>query len=151
MLAIATLLIWAALLLARGTGTGRTLNVVLVVNPARWLNRFTRGQAIVLGLSALFAGLLFWIMEEEGLRLASMYAPELMALAASVEFTAAVDAIMVGIVTAGSMRLRGVKVWLSLRLSRPAPRAARRTPRVQRPRPPANDADDPARAVARAA
>ena len=128
MLAMTMLLIWAALLVAGPTRTGTMLRELLVDRPARWLGRCTRGQAIVLCGGVLFGALLFWIMEDEGLRLASMYAPELMALAASVEFTAAIDAIMVGIVTAGSLLLRGVGGWVRMRLPRQIGRAHVCTP-----------------------
>lgn len=145
MLAIGLLLVWAALLLAGTTRTGRSMRVALIDRPAAWLNRFTRGQAIFLGISLLFAALLFWIMEEEGLRLFSMYVPELMGLLASVEFTAAIDAVAVAIATAASVRLRGLAAWARTRVPGRAPRI--RAQRTRRPAPPANDADGPAPAI----
>lgn len=152
MLTIGLLLVWTALCIAGNTSTGRSMSTILIERPATWLNRFSRGQAIFLTLSLLFAALLFWIMEEEGLRLFSMYVPELMGLLASVEFTAAIDAVALAIATAASVRLRGVVAWMKMRLPVRAPRA-RRTQRVQRPAPSANDADGPAPAfsLARAA
>lgn len=143
MLAIGLLLIWAALQLAGATRTGRAMRAALIERPAAWLNRFSRGQAILVAMSLLFAALLFWIMEEEGLRLLGMYAPELVGLLASVEFTAAIDAVAVAIATATSVRLRGMAAWVKMRLPRPGPRA-RRHPRGRRAAPPANDADGPA-------
>lgn len=141
MLTIGLLLGWSALLLAGTTRTGRSMRAALIERPAAWLNRFSRGQAIFLAMSLLFAALLFWIMEEEGLRLFGMYVPELMGLLASVEFTAAIDAIAVALATAASIRLRGVAAWARLRLPHPA-RRNRRTRRVQRP-PSANDDGPP--------
>ncbi|MBX3593010.1 hypothetical protein [Sphingomonas sp.] len=141
MLAMTMVLVWAALVIAGPTRTGSVMRAILVERPARWLGRFTRGQVIVLGGAVLFGALLFWIMEEEGLRLASMYAPDLMALAASAEFTTAIDAIMVAILTAGSLRLRGIGGWIGARLSRPRVRTARRGRRTRRVPPPANDDD----------
>ncbi len=143
MLTIGLLLGWAALLLAGTTRTGRFMRTLLIERPAARLNRFTRGQAIFAAVLMLFAGLIFWIAGEAGLRFASLYAPELIGLLASVEFTAAIDAIAVAIATATSVRLRGVVAWVKMRLPGQGSRT-RRTQRTRRPRPPANDADGPA-------
>lgn len=143
MLTIGLLLGWAALLLAGTTRTGQFMRTALIGRPAAWLNRFTRGQAIFAAGLMLFAGLIFWIAGEAGLRFASLYAPELIGLLASVEFTAAIDAIAVAIATAASVRLRGMMVWVKMHL--PGQRSRmRRTQRARRPSPPANDADGPA-------
>ncbi|KAI1692040.1 hypothetical protein DdX_21480 [Ditylenchus destructor] len=105
---------------------------------------FTRGQAIFTAVLMLFAGLIFWIAGEAGLRFVSLYAPELIGLLASVEFTAAIDAVAVAIATAASVRLRSMTAWVKMRL--PGQRSrARRTQRTRRPNLPANDADGPAR------
>jgi len=142
MLTIGLLLGWVAVLLAGTTRTGRSMRGALIERPAAWLNRFSRGQAIFAALLMLFAGLIFWIMGEAGLRFASLYAPELIGLLASVEFTAAIDAVAVAIATAASVRLRGAVVWVKTYL--PGQRSRnRRTQRVRRPSPPANDSDGP--------
>lgn len=146
MLTIGLLLGWAALLLAGATRTGQSMRSALIERPAAWLNRFSRGQAIFAAVLMLFAGLIFWIMGEAGLRFASLYAPELIGLLASVEFTAAIDAIAVAIATAASVRLRGVMAWVKMRLPGQGTRT-RRTPRTRRTRPPANDDDGPAPAL----
>lgn len=150
MLTIGLLLAWAALLLAGTTRTGRSTRVALIERPAAWLNRFSRGQAIFVALLMLFGALIFWIMGEAGLRLASLFAPELIGLLASIELTAAIDAIAVAIVTATSVRLRGLSAWVRMRLPGQRQRS-RRSQRVRRPAPPANDADGPAFLPARAA
>lgn len=150
MLTIGLLLGWAALLLAGTTRTGRSMRGLLIERPAAWLNRFSRGQAIFAAILMLFAGVIFWLAGEAGLRFASLYAPELIGLLASVEFTAAIDAVAVAIATAASVRLRGVKAWVRMHL--PGQRSrTRRTPRTRRPSPPANDSDGPALLLARAA
>ncbi|WP_447726274.1 hypothetical protein [Sphingomonas koreensis] len=146
MLTIGLLLVWAALLLAGTTRTGRSMRTALIERPAAWLNRFTRGQAIFVALLMLFAALIFWIMGEAGLRLVSLAVPELMGLLASVEFTAAIDAVAVAIVTATSVRLRGLVAWARMRLPGQASRT-RRAQRTRRPSPPANDTDGPAPAL----
>jgi hypothetical protein len=150
MLTIGLLLGWAALLLAGTTRTGRSMRGALIERPAAWLNRFTRGQAIFAGFLMLFAGLIFWIAGEAGLRFVSLYAPELIGLLASVEFTAAIDAVAVAIATAASVRLRGVMAWVKMHLPGRRPRA-RRAQRTPRPSPPANDSDGPVFLLARAA
>ncbi|HEY0623809.1 hypothetical protein [Sphingomonas sp.] len=150
MIAIGLLLVWAALLLAGTTDAGRSMRAVLIRRPAAWFNRFSRGQAIFAAGALLFAALLFWLMGQEGLRLYSMYVPELMGLLASVEFIAAIDAIAVAIATAASVRLRGAAAWVRMRLPERAA-GRRRAPRSRRPAPPANDAEGPALRPARAA
>jgi len=146
MIAIGLLLVWAALLLAGTTDTGRSMRAVLIRRPAAWLNRFSRGQAIFTAGVLLFAALLFWLMGQEGLRLLSMAVPELMGLLASVEFTAAIDAVAVAIATAASVRLRGAAAWVRMRLPGRGTRS-RRAQRVRRPAPPANDEEGPAPAL----
>lgn len=150
MLTIGLLLGWAALMLAGTTPSGRSMRSALIERPAAWLNRFTRGQAILAALLMLFAGLIFWIMGEAGLRFVSLYAPELIGLLASVEFTAAIDAVAVAIATAASVRLRGAVTWVKMHL--PGQRSrSRRTQRIRRSGPPANDADGPVLLLVRAA
>ena len=150
MLTVGLLLGWAALLLAGATRTGQSMRAALIERPATWLNRFTRGQAIFTAVLMLFAGLIFWITGEAGLRFVSLYAPELIGLLASVEFTAAIDAVAVAIATAASVRLRSMTAWVKMRL--PGQRSrTRRTQRTRRPNLPANDADGPARRLACAA
>lgn len=144
MLTIGLLLGWVAVLLAGTTRTGRSMRRALIERPAAWLNRFSRGQAIFAALLMLFAGLIFWIMGEAGLRFASLYAPELIGLLASVEFTAAIDAVAVAIASAASVRLRGMMAWVKMRLPQPRSRMRRTQRAQQRPCPPANDADGPA-------
>lgn len=146
MLTIGLLLGWAALLLAGTTHTGRSMRTLLIERPAAWLNRFRRGQAIFAAVLMLFAGLIFWIMGEAGLRFVSLYAPELIGLLASVEFTAAIDAVAVAIATAASVRLRGAVAWVKMHLPGRRPRA-HRPQRARRSSPPANDTDGPAPAL----
>jgi hypothetical protein len=146
MLTIGLLLGWAALLLAGATRTGQSMRSALIERPAAWLNRFTRGQAIFAAVLMLFASLIFWITGEAGLRFASLYAPELIGLLASVEFTAAIDAVAVAIATAASVRLRGVVTWVNMHLAGRRSRA-RRVQRARRSSPPANDTDGPAPAL----
>jgi hypothetical protein len=146
MLTIGLLLGWAALLLAGTTRTGRSMRTALIERPAAWMNRFRRGQAIFAALLMLFASLIFWIAGEAGLRFVSLYAPELIGLLASVEFTAAIDAVAVAIATAASVRLRGMMAWVKMRLPERRSRK-RRTQRTRRPTSPANDADGPAPAL----
>ncbi len=146
MLTIGLLLGWAALLLAGTTRTGQFMRTALIGRPAAWLNRFSRGQAIFVAVLMLFASLIFWIMGEGGLRFVSLFAPELIGLLASIEFTAAIDAVAVAIATAASVRLRGLVTWVKMHL--PGQRSrARSMQRTRRPSPPANDSDGPAPAL----
>ena len=146
MLTIALLLGWAALLLAGTTPAGQSMRTMLIERPAAWLNRFSRGQAIFAASLMLVAALIFWIMGEAGLRVASMFAPELIGLLASIEFTAAIDAIAVAIATAASVRLRDVCPGRCIFTHATTPRS-RRARRTKRPSPPANDTDRPAPAL----
>ncbi len=132
--------LWLTLLAAGDTPIGRGMNRIAVEGPARWLGRFTRGHAITFLLCVLFLGTVALLLEEEGLRLAAMYAPELIGLLASMEFTAAIDALAVAIATASTLRIVVVRDWVRTRLGKGM--RARRTRRVRRAAPPSND-DEP--------
>ena len=133
--------LWLTMLAARGTPIGRGMRRLAVEAPARWLARVTRGQAITFLLFALFLGGIALLLEEEGIRLAAMYAPELIGMLASLEFTAAIDALAVTIAAFSAGRAALVRDWLKVRLGTGL-RRARRTRRVRRDQAPSND-DEP--------
>lgn len=145
----ALILIWLALLAAGETPVGRGMRRWLVERPATWLAQFTRGQVILLGASMLFGVLLFWMMEDEGLRLFAMYAPELMGMVASLELASTIDIIAVAVSTTAMARARGLLGWLQASLPARNPRTSRR--RRSKPDRADNDDDGPAPALASAA
>lgn len=135
------LLVLLLMLFAAGeTPVGRAMHRVLVERPAAWLAGFTRGQVLLLGASLLFGVLLFLLMEEEGLRLFGMYAPELMGLITSIELTSAVELLVVTVATATTARARAVLHWMRAKL----PGRSRRRPRQRQARRSANDEEGPA-------
>lgn len=137
MIAAALILAWLAMLAAGRTATGRAMRRRSVEAPARWLAGWTRGQLVTLALIFTGAALLIGVMEHEGMLLIGMYSPEVVMLLASVEFTTMVDVIVATLLTATTMRLGAVRLWLGMRLT-PRGRAPRAR-RGRRKKPPAND------------
>lgn len=145
----AMILVWLALVAAGRTPVGRMMRIILVERPAVWLSRLTRGQVLLMGASLLLAVLLFWILEEEGLRMVGMYAPELMGMLASVELTSAIDVLAVAVASMATGRMRAALHWMRARLPARSGRAAR--PRRRPTQRVANDEDGPAVRWSRAA
>ncbi|NLS27413.1 hypothetical protein S2M10_24090 [Sphingomonas sp. S2M10] len=142
----ALLLFWFALLVADGTPIGRTLRRVLVEAPARWCNRWSRGEVVlVLGFVAAAAAIV-WVMETEGAVVFGMMAPEAIAWASMFEIGTLVDIAITTVTVFTALRVKGLRHWVAARFSRRLPRA-RRTRRTARPT--ANDdAEGPAFALA---
>jgi hypothetical protein len=132
---------WLALHVAGDAPIGRAMRRGLVEAPARMLNRVQRGQWLMLVALLCLVGVLGWLTEGEAVRIATMGAPDLMPMLASVELGTFVDVLAVALVTASTVRLRTVvaqvRGWLGGRSARP-----RRTrARVNRT-PAANDDED---------
>ncbi|WP_294251652.1 hypothetical protein [uncultured Sphingomonas sp.] len=139
MIQVTLLLFWFALLVAEGTPVGRTLRRVLVEAPARWCNRWSRGEVVlVLGFVAAAIAIV-WVMETEGAVVFGMMAPEAIAWASMFEIGTLVDVALTTATVFTAMRIRGLRHWVAARFSRSLPRA-RRTRRPARPA--ANDDGD---------
>lgn len=142
MLQATLLLFWCALLMAEGTPIGRTLRRVLVEAPARWCNRWSRGEVLlVLGFAAAAIAVV-WVMETEGAVLFSMMAPEAIAWASMFEIGTLVDVALTAATVFTALRLQGLRHWVTARFTR-------RQPRLRRSRRPAHkpandDGDGPA-------
>ncbi|MET3711366.1 hypothetical protein ABIC65_002068 [Sphingomonas trueperi] len=143
---VTLLLFWFALLVADGTPIGRTLRRVLVEAPARWCNRWSRGEVVlVLGFVAAAVAIV-WVMETEGAVVFGMMAPEAIAWASMFETGTLVDIAITTVTVFTALRVQGLRHWMAARFSRRLPRA-RRTRRPARPA--ANDdGDGPAFALA---
>ncbi|MHA6722702.1 hypothetical protein [Sphingomonas sp. RS2018] len=133
-------MVWAALMMARGTPVGRLLEDWLVVAPGRWLGRLSRGHVfIAIGL-VVFVALVLAIFEMEGVQLLSMASPEILSVLATAEIATYVDLIVMGTIAASTTRLRPLVARLRGIVRRP--RRARRS-RPAQTRPTANDDDRP--------
>lgn len=146
MIQVTLLLFWFALLVADGTPIGRTLRRILVEAPARWCNRWSRGE-VVLALGFVIAAVaIVWVMETEGAVVFGMMAPEAIAWASMFEIGTLVDIAITTVTVFTALRVQGLRHWVAARFSRRLPRA-RRTRRPARPA--ANDdGDGPAFALA---
>ncbi|WP_133243816.1 hypothetical protein [Sphingomonas pokkalii] len=135
MIATTLLLLWLALLAAGDTPTGRLLHRVLVVAPARWGLRWSRGNVILIVSFLLFATFVLWLMEEEGGILVGMMAPELIGWVTMFDIGVLVDAALATVTLASAMRLRGFRQWVAARMPRPRARRMRRPARPRAPDP----------------
>lgn len=136
---------WLAMILAPATPVGRMLHQVLVVAPATWLSRITRGQ-VVLGVGFILGvAMLAWLGGADGLRIAGMAAPELTMAITSFEISTYVDMLAMAAVLTSTARLRGaVGMARATSLGRllRRPRGAKRARRTRKPTSqPANDDD----------
>lgn len=146
MIQVTLLLFWFALLVADGTPVGRTLRRILVEAPARWCNRWSRGEVVLVLGFVVAAIAIVWVMETEGAVVFGMMAPEAIAWASMFEIGTLVDIAITTVTVFTALRVQGLRHWVAARFSRRLPRA-RRTRRPARPA--ANDdGDGPAFAVA---
>lgn len=137
---VAMLGLWLTLLLAGSTPVGRCLRHGLIEAPARKLARIERKAVITWLILITLGALLFWLMEEEGLRLFGMMMPEVAGWISMFEVASLVDAIAVAAMAASSLRLGAVRNWIGARLPAGRAKRARRTRTAARK--PANDDDD---------
>jgi hypothetical protein len=145
---IATLMaLWLALIVAGDTPIGRWLRGMLVTWPARKLARVSRGAVLTWLVLAMGGAALFWLMQDEGLRLYSMMLPDLAAAASAMELGTLVDTLAAVLLTVATIRVDALRGWLGQR--RPGRRRARRNERAtRRDGGAANDDDDRARGLA---
>ncbi len=139
------LMLWLALLAAKGTPAGRLLNRLMVEKRAAWLSRVRRGSVIAFGLlgtALIVAGM----MGHDAPVIAALSMPELTAVLASAEMTIWIDAAIAVGGAASLLHAKGAGQWLRARIGVARQRAAR-TRRPRRPAEPSND-DDPAWALA---
>lgn len=138
MLEITMLAIWLVLRTAPDTSIGRALHRWMVENPARGLDRLSRGHVLLALLLIAVVGAVIWVMENEGVVIMSMAAPEAAAFLTSFEISAYLDVIAALAVTASTVRIRAVGSRLRGRVGamvRATPRSARarQAPRPIRP------------------
>lgn len=127
---VALLGLWLTLLLAGDTPVGRLMRRVLVAWPAVRLARIKRGAVITWMILGAIGLLMFWFLEEDGLRLFSMAMPEIAGWISMFEISALVDAIVVTVMAASTLRFGAVRHWLAARLP-----MGRRATRARRSRP----------------
>ena len=139
-LALTLLAAWLLIVRAPGTPVAAIARRLLVEAPARLLNRITRGHVLLAVLLAAFAALLIWQLEGDGVRLLSLMAPEIVSWLTMVEISVYLDALVAAIAVASTVRLRGIRLWLTTIMARrPARPRARRMPRRPAEHPAAND------------
>jgi hypothetical protein len=126
---VALIGLWYMLLLAEGTPVGRLMRRVLVEWPAARLARIQRGAVIIWALLGVIGLLCFWFLEEDGLRLFTMAMPEIAGWLSMFELGAVVDALVVTVAAASTLRLGAVRGWLAARL--PLGQRATRARRVR--------------------
>lgn len=134
------LTVWAALFAARGTRSGEAMHRMLVERPASFLSGITRGQWLLTGLVVVMLLGFVFVLDAEARVIASMGLPELLPALAMIDLSVLLDLVVVTVLTATTMRLRNVRMWITHRLAPRRPRS--RTVRVRRERPPANDDED---------
>lgn len=145
---VALLGLWLALLVAGDTPAGRFLNRWMVDWPAERLGRISRGAVLTWLMLGLVGLLMFWLLEEEGLRLFSMALPEIAGWMAAFEVGTLVDALAAVALAASALRVGAMRHWIASRL--PAPRRAKRA-RRSRPAARASNEDEDGPALPRAA
>jgi len=132
--------LWLALLAARGTPIGRSLQRWLVDLPARRLSRIKRGQILLWCVLIGIAVTTVWLLENDGRMLLAFGLPDIAGVAVALDLGTLLDVTLVAITAASVVRVRAIGTWLRDRA--PSRRARGRTIRTRRPRPPANDDED---------
>lgn len=131
------------------SAAGEALRRALVQAPARMLGRLARGQVIGLLLVALLMVVATVVFEAEGLKLASMAAPDLIGWVLMFDVTVLFDLMVLAVslkalagwrgLTQVATALRETAVQLVRRLDA---RRSRRPRRPRRPRPPSPGSDE---------
>lgn len=129
--------LWLMLMLAGDTPLGRTMRRGLVEWPAARLAGIRRGAVISWMILAAIGALCFWFLEEEGLRLFTMAMPEIAGWISMFEIGALVDALVVAVMAASTLRFGAARNWIAARLA-----MRRRAPRQRRNRPAARSASN---------
>lgn len=140
MLVVVAIGLWLALLAARGTPVGRSLQRLLVEMPARRLSRINRGQVLLWCALIGIAVMTIWLLENDGRMLLAFGLPDIASVAVALDLGTLLDVTLVAIAAASVVRVRALGTWLRGRATSRRPR--RRTIRVHRPGPPANDDED---------
>ncbi|MET3724363.1 hypothetical protein [Sphingomonas trueperi] len=132
MIQVTLLLFWFALLVADGTPIGRTLRRLLVEAPARWCNRWSRGDMLLVLVLLAGAAAILWLMEAESRLFLGMFGPDIVAGASMLELGTLLDVAVTAVAVFTTLRVQGLRHWIAARFSRRLPRA-RRTRRPARP------------------
>jgi hypothetical protein len=141
MVTVALLGLWLAMMIARGTATGRSMRRWLVEKPAAQLSRIRRGTLWFVLLMVLMASATVWVMGHEGLQLFGMAMPELTSMMLALDVMSVLDTAVVVAIAATSVRWGAVRTAVVARLRGRARSArARRSRPVERPS--ANDDED---------
>lgn len=140
------LLFWCALLMAEGTPIGQTLRRLLVEAPARWCNRWSRGDVLLILTLLAGAALILWLMEAEGRLFLGMLGPDIVAGASMLELGTLLDVAVTALTVFATLRVKGLRQWATARFARRMSRARR----TRRPagNPANDDGDGPALALA---
>lgn len=143
--------LWLLTLSAPATPICRILRHGLVDAPAASLSRITRGQVLLTLLLTVAVALLLWVVEEEGVRLLAMAAPDIAAWVMMFEVTTYLDIMATAVMTASAVRFRSLGAHVRALVVAPFTRRSGRE-RASRPthiRPADNDDEDrPAFALA---
>lgn len=132
--------VWAAMFAARGTPVGAAMHRMLVERPARFLSGVTRGQWLLAGLALVMLLGFVFVLDAEARMIAMWGMPEALPMLTTIDLSVLLDLAVVTVLTATTVRLRTVRMWIGHRLTPRRPRS--RTVRVRRERPPANDDED---------
>ena len=145
MMTVALLFAWFALLVLPDVPARRALERVLVEAPARKLNHINKGLVIVTVAIAMLGLVLFHFLEQDGLLLFNMAAPELAMMLGSVEMTTLIDVVASALMLSAGLRVKSGFAQVTAVFGTRAPRRirARRT-RLERTIVANDDEDRPA-------
>ena len=145
MMTVALLFAWFALLVLPDVPARRALERVLVEAPARKLNHINKGLVIVTVAIAMLGLVLFHFLEQDGLLLLNMAAPELAMMLGSVEMTTLIDVVASALMLSAGLRLKSVFAQVAAMFPARAPRRTRaRRTRSERTIAANDDEDRPA-------
>lgn len=134
---------WLVMVAAPQTPIGKAMRRIAIERPAARLSRFTRGDAAVMFLLMMAAGMVTLVGEGDGIRLLTLAAPDVAIWITTFEVSAYLDIVMALAATVSSLRIRGVMGrYLGVFGRHPAAKARQRAIRSRRVRPTAADNDD---------
>lgn len=135
-------LLWAALLVSRGTPLGDLMRCVMVELPAAALGRLRRVDLVVAAVVVLLVALHLSAGEADPVRFVALFAPDLAAWMASVELASLIEAAAALVTTLSMVRPSSPKrdrIADAMRRARILRTGNVRSVRHRRPKGPAND------------